>query len=96
MKGPKPFYFHVQYGANGVWQEAVAGTGASGLGGMTVVNTASGYVGSAQLTGIPVFAPALVTAGGADYAFSCVTAAIAAFARAWAPAAPLVQTFPVK
>ncbi len=83
-KGGAPWYMHVQYGANGVWQEAVLGQGVSGLGSMTIVNTPAGFVTGTQITGIPVLLPQAVIAGGeAGYAFSCVTAAIHAFSRGW-------------
>lgn len=83
-KGASPWFVHIPYGANGLWQEAVLGQGASGLGGMTIVNTPAGFVTGMQITGIPVLLPKAVIAGAeAGYAFSCVTAAIRAFFRGW-------------
>jgi hypothetical protein len=84
-KGAAPFFIHVEYGVAGTWESAVLGTGTSGLGGMTIVNIASGQIGGAVITGIPVLLPEAVVVGTAagGYAYSCVTAALRAFFRGW-------------
>ncbi len=78
-KGAAPYFIHVEYGVGGVFEQAVLGTGACGLGGMTIIH-AGGQ--GALLTGIPVLFPSAVLVDS-GYAFSCVTAAIHAWARGW-------------
>lgn len=71
----RPYFIHVQYGANGLWKEAYM-IGLRGSPTLSVQNV----VGT-QITGIPVWAP--IAAMTAERAFSCVTAAIRAFGKGW-------------
>jgi len=82
-KGTTPWYIHIRYGANGVWEEALLGTGRFGLGGMNIYTTLTPTSG-AVITGIPVLLPqAVLTAAGTGTAYSCLTAAVHAFLRGW-------------
>jgi hypothetical protein len=72
-KAGSPYFIHVQYGVNGVWQHAIGS-----MGNMWVIS-ARGT--GAVISGIPVFYPEAVM--DAQSALSCVTAAISAFARGW-------------
>ena len=69
-------YFHVQYGSNGIWQEALGRVGQ-----MPILSVTAGSVEGSMLTGIPVLSPGAVMTSG--YAYNCFVAAIKAFGRGW-------------
>lgn len=74
--GEPGLYYHVQYGANGIWQEALGRVGQ-----MPIRSVLASEVEGSLLTGIPVLYPEAVM--GSGYAYNCLVAALKAFGRGW-------------
>jgi len=69
-------FYHLQYGSNGIWQEALGRVGQ-----MPIRTILASEVEGSMLTGIPILYPEAVMTSG--YAYNCFVAAFKAFSRGW-------------